>query len=246
MIRFIIAAIFVVLFLILTIPIVILLSILGLVAPNLRDRAGRRLLGWAFGVLLKISGVKVNAIGLEKIPKDTGVIYISNHRSIFDIIVAYDLFPGITGYLAKKELKKIPLFSQWMKFVHCIFVQRDSKVSAAKSLELGAEELKDGYSCYIFVEGTRNKGKETELLPFKGGAFKLAEHSRVPIVPIAITGTREIFETQFPRIRPRRVTVEFCDPIDTTNVEPGGFFAVSDQCAAVITDAIKRHVQGGK
>lgn len=248
MIRFIIAAIFVILFLILSIPVLIVLSILGIVAPNLRDKAGQGIIAWAFHVVLIISGVKVRAIGLEKIPRDTGVIYVSNHRSIFDILVVYGLFPGITGYLAKKELKKIPLFSQWMKFVHCIFVQRDSKVSAAKSLEMGAEELKIGYSCYIFAEGTRNKGKETELLPFKGGAFKLAEHARCPIVPIAITGTREIFEDHFPRIKPSRVTVEFCDPIDTVNVnaKEGGFFAVSDQCASAITDAVKRNARGGK
>ena len=240
MIRFIISAIFVILFLVLSIPVLLLLWVLGLIFPRACGLAGSRIIRWAFGILLAIAGVRMEVIGMEKVPRKQGVIYISNHQSIFDIITAYPLFPGITGYLAKKELQKIPLFAQWMKLVHCIYVDRGNKESAAKSLEMGAEELRRGYSCYIFPEGTRNKGEEDELLPFKGGAFKLAEHARCPIVPIAITGTRRIFETHFPRIKPSHVTIEFCDPIDTTGVPEGGFFTVSDTCSKVITEAIRR------
>ncbi len=240
MIRFIVAAIFVVLFLILSIPVLLLLWVLGMIFPRACGLAATRIIRCAFRIILAISGVRTEVIGMEKIPRRQGVIYISNHQSIFDIIATYMLFPGVTGYLAKKELKKIPLFAQWMKLVHCIYVDRGNKESAAKSLEMGAEELKSRYSCYIFPEGTRNKGEEDELLPFKGGAFKLAEHSRCPIVPIAITGTRRIFETHFPCIKPSHVTIEFCDPIDTTGVPEGGFFTVSDTCSKVITEAIRR------
>ena len=239
MIRFIIAATFVVLFLIVSIPVLLLLWLLGMIFPRACGLVATRIIRGAFHIILAIAGVRLEVTGMEKIPRKQGVIFISNHQGTFDIIVTYMLFPGITGYLAKKELKKIPLFAQWMKLVHCIYVDRGNKESAAKSLEMGAEELKRGYSCYIFPEGTRNKGKEDELLPFKGGAFKLAEHSRCPIVPIAITGTREIFETHFPRLKPGLVTIEFCDPIDTTGVPGDEFRAVSDTCSEVITAAIR-------
>ena len=243
MLRFLAAAAFVVLTLIISIPVLIILWLFGFICPHLRDLAARQVTRFFFWGILKISGVEVTYIGTGKIPKKQGVIYVSNHRGMFDIIAAYNKFPGITGYLAKKELKKIPLFSLWMTFVHCIFVDRKDHTRAAISLQLGAEELKDGISCYVFPEGTRNKGDELSLLPFKGGAFKIAEYSRCPIVPIAITGTREILETQFPRIRPGRVIVEFCDPIDTTKVECGQFRAVSDQCEQVILEALRRNHQ---
>ena len=241
MIRFLGAAVFVVAVLILSIPALLILWLFGLIAPHARDLAARQIVRFFFWGVIKISGIDITYIGLERIPRDRGVVYISNHRSVFDIITAYNKFPGITGYLAKIELSRIPLFGLWMKFVHCIFVDRGNHTRAAESLKLGAEELNHGISCYVFPEGTRNKGDETSLLPFKGGAFKIAEHARCPIVPIAITGSREVFETQFPRIKPRTVTVEFCEPIDTTDVPEGQFRTVSAQCESVILEAIKRN-----
>ncbi|MBQ1394791.1 MAG: 1-acyl-sn-glycerol-3-phosphate acyltransferase, partial [Lachnospiraceae bacterium] len=194
MIRFICAAIFVTLTVIISTPILLLLWVFGLAALHARDLAARQIVRFFFWGIIKISGVDITYIGLDRIPKKRGVVYISNHQSMFDIIAVYNKFPGITGYLAKKELSKIPLFGLWMQFVHCIFVDRGNHDKAAESLRLGAEELNTGISCYVFPEGTRNKGEEDELLPFKGGAFKIAEHARCPIVPIAITGTRDIFE----------------------------------------------------
>lgn len=241
MIRFICAAIFVTLTVIVSTPILLLLWVFGLAAPHARDLAARQIVRFFFWGIIKISGVDITYIGLDRIPKKRGVVYISNHQSMFDIIAVYNKFPGITGYLAKKELSKIPLFGLWMQFVHCIFVDRGNHDKAAESLRLGAEELNTGISCYVFPEGTRNKGEEDELLPFKGGAFKIAEHARCPIVPIAITGTRDIFERHFPRLKPGPITIEFCDPIDTTNVESGQFRAVSDKCVQIITEAIKRN-----
>ena len=246
MVRFILAAAFVVVVLIVSIPVLLLLWAFGFISPHLRDLAARQVTRFFFWGVLKIAGVKVNYIGLDRIPKKQGVVYVSNHRGVFDIVAAYNKFPGITGYLAKKELSKIPLFGLWMKFVHCIFVDRGNHERSAISLMLGAEELKEGISCYVFPEGTRNKGDELTLLPFKGGAFKIAEHARCPVVPIAISGTREIFETQFPRVKPGEVTVEFCEPIDTTNVESGQFRTVSDKCETVILDALRRNSKKGE
>lgn len=241
MIRFILAAAFVIITLIVSIPILLILWLFGLIAPHARDLAARQVVHFFFWGVIKISGIDITYIGLDRIPKDRGVVFISNHRGVFDIVTTYNKFPGITGYLAKIELSRIPLFGLWMKFVHCIFVDRSNHEKATESLRLGAEELKQGISCYVFPEGTRNKGEATQLLPFKGGAFKIAEHARCPIVPIAITGTREIFETQFPRVIPRHVTIEFCDPIDTTNVPSGAFRDVSDQCEKIIVEAVKRN-----
>ena len=243
MIRFLLAVFFVISVLILSIPLLLLLWLFGLFAPHTRDLLARHIVHFFFWGIIKISGLDITYKGLDKIPKDCGVVYVSNHRSAFDIIAAYNKFPGITGYLAKIELARIPVFNLWMKFVHCIFVDRTNHKKAMLSLQLGAQEIKEGISCYIFPEGTRNKGNAEELLPFKGGAFKIAEEAECPIVPIAITGTREVFEAHFPRITPGKITVEFCDPIDTDNVKSVRIRDVSKTCSSVIAEAVKRNIQ---
>jgi 1-acyl-sn-glycerol-3-phosphate acyltransferase len=73
--------------------------------------------------------------------------------------------------------------------------------------------MKNGISIFIFPEGTRNKHEEPLLLPFKEGSFKMAEKSGCPIVPVALTNTREIFENHLPFVHPCKVIIEYGTPI---------------------------------
>jgi len=75
------------------------------------------------------------------------------------------------------------------------------------------EEVKDGISMFIFPEGTRSK--DGQVHEMKGGSFKVATKTGCPVVPVAISGTREIFEAQLPWLRPGEVTIRIGDPIDT-------------------------------
>ncbi|MBP5195664.1 MAG: 1-acyl-sn-glycerol-3-phosphate acyltransferase, partial [Lachnospiraceae bacterium] len=94
MIRFIIIAILLVIFLIVSIPIQLVMLLIGFVAPDVRDKTSLRIVNWAFGVVIKLSGIKKTVIGYENVPKDEAVLYVMNHRSIFDIILTYTLMPG--------------------------------------------------------------------------------------------------------------------------------------------------------
>lgn len=113
-------------------------------------------------------------IGEENVPKDEPVLYIGNHRSYFDIIITYARCPGLTGYVAKSNMEKVPLLSIWMKRLHCLFINREDVKEALKTILAGIDNIKNGISMCIFPEGTRNKTDDL-LLPFKEGSFKMAE-----------------------------------------------------------------------
>lgn len=124
--------------------------------PDLKDRISRRMIQWIFGVLLFVSGTKVKAECLENIPKDRAVLYVGNHRSYFDIITSYRLLPGITGYVAKKEMAKVPLLRLWMRYIHCLFLDRSNVKEGLKQSSLVSMSLKT-----VILYGSSQKALET-------------------------------------------------------------------------------------
>ena len=214
MIRFILCVIVVVGFLILSIPILFVEWIIGKFNPPLKDRSSLAIVNWAFRMVLRLSGVSVTYIGEDRIPKDTPVLYVGNHRSYFDIVMTYVRVPRTTGYISKVEFLKIPLLSNWMKNLHCLFLDRSDLKAGMKTILAAIEEIKNGVSICIFPEGTRNRNKdELDMLPFHEGSFKIATKANCPIIPIAISNSANIFEAHFPKISPAKVVVEYGKPI---------------------------------
>ncbi|RDU23455.1 lysophospholipid acyltransferase family protein [Anaerosacchariphilus polymeriproducens] len=211
MIRFLLIAAFLILYLVLTIPILIIEWILGKFNKPASDMRSLRLVQWAFRLMLKIAGTQITVIGEENVPANEPVLYVANHSSYFDILLTYSRCPGLTGYIAKKSMEKTPLLSNWMKRLHCLFLDRDNIKEGLKTILIGIEKVKQGISICIFPEGTRNY--EKELLPFKEGSLKIAEKSGCAIIPIAITNSSEIFEKHFPRIKSCKVVLEYGKPI---------------------------------
>lgn len=212
MLRFIIVALFVVLFLILSIPLLIAEWIIGRFNPGLKDRSSLAIVNWAFRQVLRLAGVKVTYLGEERIPRDRPVLYIGNHRSYFDIVMTYVRVPRPTGYIAKIEMEKIPLLSSWMKNLHCLFLDRKDLKQGAKIILTAIGKIKDGVSICIFPEGTRNREADT-FLPFHAGSFKIAEKTGCPIIPMAINNAGSIFEDHIPKIRKTHVIIEYGEPI---------------------------------
>lgn len=215
MIRLVLVVLFVVLFLVIACIPAVFLWLIGKKNPGLKDRISRKLIRFAFRVILFLSGVRVTVEGREKIPADRPVLYVGNHRSYFDIVISYLLFPGITGYVAKKEMEKIPLLSLWMRNIRCLFLDRSNIKEGLKTILQGIEQVKGGSSVCIYPEGTRGKGNtELEMLDFKEGSLKIAEKSGCLIVPIAMLHTADILENHFPKIKATHVLVRIGDPID--------------------------------
>lgn len=212
MIRFLIVALFVVLFLILSIPLLIAEWIIGRFNPALKDKSSLAIVNWAFRQVLRLAGTRVIVLGEENVPKDTAVLYVGNHRSYFDIVMTYVRVPRPTGYIAKKEMLKWPLLTNWMRNLHCLFLDRDDIKQGLKTILAGVEKVKNGISICIFPEGTRNKVPDT-FLPFHEGSFKIAEKGNVPVVPMSIVNSAAIFEDHMPKIKPATVIIEYCKPI---------------------------------
>lgn len=212
MIRYVIIILFIALFLVGSIPLMLVEWIIGKFNQDLKNRSSLAIVLWAFRTILWLAGTRVIVKGEENVPKDTAVLYVGNHRSLFDIPITYVRVPRPTGYVAKLELKKVPLLQFWMSNLHCLFLDRKNIKEGLKTILVGIEKAKSGVSICIFPEGTRNKG-EANLLPFHEGSFKIAEKSGVPIVPITLVNTEAIFENHFPKVTPATVIVEYGKPI---------------------------------
>jgi 1-acyl-sn-glycerol-3-phosphate acyltransferase len=209
--RLILIVIFLILFFIISIPLFLIEFIIGKFNRRAQVASAQKIVVVAFRVVLFLAGAKQTIIGKDNVPKDEPVLYISNHRSFFDIPLAYVNLPTLTGFMAKKEIAKVPFLRTWMGFLQCLFLDRKDIRQGLKTILKAIDQVKAGYSIFISPEGTRSQGKE--MLPFKEGSFKVSEKSGCPIIPVAITNTDELFENHFPRIKSAKVVIEFGKPI---------------------------------
>lgn len=188
--------------------------LIGKINKRAKDISSLRIVQWGFRVILWITGVKVTTIGLEKVPKDQPVLYVANHRSYFDILLISVRNHNLTGFVAKKELGKIPFLNIWMKYIYCLFLDRENIREGLKTILQAVEYVKSGISMVIFPEGTRNKAEDDlDILPFHDGSFKIAQRSGCAVVPIAINNSCDIFEKHMPKLKTVKVVMEYCDPI---------------------------------
>ena len=171
---------------------------------------------WWANFVLKLSGCKVHVEGLENIPKDKAALFVANHQSNFDIPLLMSVIDTPKGFIAKKELENIPLLSKWMKYIQCIFMDRNNLRQSAESIVKGINILKSGYSMVIFPEGTRSKGGQHS--DFKAGSFKLATKSKSLIVPVTIDGTYKVLEESNNKIKASNLKVIIHKPIDPTTL----------------------------
>lgn len=135
--------------------------------------------------IIKYSGLKVEVIGKENLPKTT-CLYVANHQSQLDIPLIMANINEVAGAIAKKEVSSWPIVASWMKEFDCVFIDRENTREGLKSILQGVENLKGGRSMLIFPEGTRSKSHK--INEFKKGSMKLATKAKVPIVPITVDG----------------------------------------------------------
>jgi len=187
--------------------------------PEKSWKKARKYVSGFFRKELKISGCKITAIGKENIPQDVPVLFVSNHRSYFDILITHETIGTPVGFVAKKEMLKIPLLPLYMDDIGCLFIDRNDIRQGMETIKKGTEYMKMGHSMVLFPEGTRNQ-KDT-LLPFREGGYRMAEKSNAPIVPVAISGSDLLLESApKKRIRSHSVVIEFGEPIYLDKLSP--------------------------
>src|SRR5262245_1255380 len=165
-------------------------------------------------VLLWASGVHVEVQGGENLKMDRPQIVASNHQSWYDVFALAANMPKVFRFVAKEELGRIPIFGRAWRTAGHISVNRSDRVQAIRTLEHFGDLIReDNSTIVIFPEGTRSR--DGKLLPFKKGAFMLALHTHVDIVPTAVIGSRFVLGKGDWRIRKGRIILRFGQPIPT-------------------------------
>ena len=156
-----------------------------------------------------------------------------------DIPLAYSTLPTLTGFIAKIEVKKVPFLSWWMELVNCLFLDRDDPRAGLKTILNGIENIKEGYSMFIAPEGTRNH--EEEMLPFKEGSFKMAQKTNCPVIPVAISGSDDLFENSFPWVKKAPTIIEYGKPIYLEALSAEERKVLGATSRAIIAEMLQRH-----
>jgi 1-acyl-sn-glycerol-3-phosphate acyltransferase len=152
--------------------------------------------------------------GTENCPSEPAV-YLSNHQGIPDIPMIYCL-PVTLRFVAKSVIKHVPSLGWYMRADRHIFIDRDKRSEALRSLQRAGAQIRNGINVVMFPEGTRTR--DGKVLPFKKGPFRLAIAAQVPVVPMALEGSRNAWSKGQLWIRPGTLRLKIGKPIPTAGM----------------------------
>src|SRR5712691_9598622 len=196
---------------------------------NFLYRAGM----WGAWTGVRLAGIRVRTVGLDKLDVSRTYIFMSNHVSNIDPPLMLPLIPRRTSVMVKKELFRYPLLGRTMRLGSLVPVDRGNREAGIAAVRAAAEVIRQGINMTIYVEGHRSF--DGKLLPFKKGPFYLAIACGVAIVPVTIAGSHYVMPKGRFAIKPATVTVMFHAPI-----EPKDF--ASRQC---LMEKVRRAIDSG-
>ncbi|HEY0740027.1 MAG TPA: lysophospholipid acyltransferase family protein [Chryseosolibacter sp.] len=170
---------------------------------------------WSW-IFEQLTFIRYKFYGTENFRKGQGYIYVSNHTSFLDLPGIRMIIPGQFRPLAKKELKKIPIFG-WIAQAATIIVDRSSPESRKKSIDRLKAALRAGISILIFAEGTQNRTKEI-LQPFHDGAFRIAVDTQEPILPMVVVGAGKLMPPGTINLKPGLIRIYVGKEISTVGL----------------------------
>lgn len=234
-IRSLIVGLYLLSFLIISIPLMLIFLIIRLFSKKACDYIS---FYWVtrpgLGVAAWLAGIRYHITGHDLIPRDEACLFIGNHLSIEDIIALYPLMVRPTGFIAKKEMKKFPIVNLLMMFVHCFFLDREDPREGLKMINSSSDAIKNGISIFIFPEGTRSK--TGELMEFKEGSFKIATKAKCPVIPVRIGYDAPVFEDHIPFFKKTNVTITFGAPIITKDWDRKEFRTLGAKTHEIISN----------
>jgi 1-acyl-sn-glycerol-3-phosphate acyltransferase len=214
----------------------IILGTLSL-ASSLVARSGRfahqcaRLWAW---LILATTGVDVQVRGLERVPRGLPYLFVSNHQSIYDIPVIFWFVPFQLRILAKDSLGRFPFLGWHLARTGHVLVERHNP--GAGVFKKVKAVMRAGHSLIVFPEGTRSA--DGRVARFKGGIFLLAIESGLPIVPVAIDGSRRVMRKGRLTTCPGFVTLQLFDPIDTAGLGKEDARALAERVRTLIASGV--------
>jgi len=171
---------------------------------------------WA-KVLLRAWGIRLSVEGLERVPRGERLVIICNHQSYIDVVALFSSLPELPVFLAKKELRNIPLFGRAMESIGHVFVDRGHRERAHDAIDEVGRALRPGLPVVVFPEGTR--AARPVIQPFKKGAFHLAKAAQTPILVVGITGSVEAWPKGTSAPVPGPVTLHIGGAIPASDVQ---------------------------
>lgn len=169
---------------------------------------------WAH-FLFAVAGIKVTVEGRENLPDHNRICFISNHQSYGDIPLIIGFLHRRIGFIAKKELGRVPILSTCMKGLNCIFIDRGQLRQAMRGIDEGMAQIAKEKSMVIFPEGTR--AKDGVMRSFKSGGILMALRHGITVVPVTIDGLYRCYELN-KKITPTRATIKIHPPVETAGL----------------------------
>lgn len=186
--------------------------------------------------ILKITKTDFQIYGEENIP-DEPCVFVANHQAIFDVFALLAAMKNVTGFIAKKEIAKLPLIPTWVRAIGTVFIDRSSVKEGLKAINQGAENIKNGYSMIIFPEGTRSLSSTMGTM--KKGSLKMALNAEATIVPVTIDGTYRVLEVGN-KVSGHTIKIMFHKPIQTAGLDKEEQKNLTDQVQAIVEDGLKK------
>ena len=165
--------------------------------------------------MLRLSGVRTAARGLEHLPEGNFILCV-NHQSNFDAMVLFRHIHRHLRFVAKSQLRRVPVFGYALERAGNIIVDRRGTSADRERINEAVRKVRERVSVVFFAEGTRSE--DGTLLPFKKGAAVLALEAQVPLVPAAVAGTHRIMEKGSGRIHPRPAALVVGPPLPTAGL----------------------------
>lgn len=159
-----------------------------------------------------ILGTKLSHSGLDTLDKSKTYVFTANHESYLDTQAIFMQYPHYLYFIAKKELKYVPVVGWVIWAMGMLFVDRKNKEAAKQSLQRAAEMIRNGKNVISFPEGTRSK--TGDMKDFKKGLFNLALMAEVDVVPVSVIGAYEAMPPSTARLRGTPIHVHFGEPVD--------------------------------
>jgi 1-acyl-sn-glycerol-3-phosphate acyltransferase len=200
-----------------------------------------RLFTWGAWTGVRITGVRVETSGLDRIDPSRSYIFMTNHASNLDPPIQIPLIPRRTSVMVKKELFKVPILGPVMRVGSLVPVDRGNRDAGIEAVAAAKAVVEQGINMTIYVEGKRSF--DGKLLPFKKGPFYLAVECGVPVVPMTITGTHYAMPKGRFAIKPGRVQVIFHAPIEPKDF--GSRECLMEKVRAVIESGLPEELRQG-
>ena len=178
--------------------------------------------------------MKVN--GVENLPKEGAVLYVSNHQSFMDVPAIMAVLDRPTGFIAKDDLGKIPFFKEWVVQLKAVLIARGDARKALTAIIQAAKLLQQGHCMVLYPEGTRSR--DGKLLEFKAGSLKAAQKGNAAIVPVAIDGAMDVMKRDSYWIHKADVTVTIMPAIPAEEVKAADTKELADRLKKQIADVL--------